>query len=369
MMRKWTVLLLSLLAMLGLCAAAAASGVTLRTFTPFADVDFAAQGYMDMITLWEEETGNIVEDYSGVMDEAWMATLRQMLERGEADVVVLPVGSGLTVNELVSAPELAAAAPGIGVKKFSAMKESDGSILLTPVRLYWEALYVNTDMLARYGLAVPQTFEQLLAACMILNQNGVLPIANALCEWSEIVLDCAALCGAPAAQYGQQASLDGARDVLMTLTQVGAFGSDPWNMSDMDAESRFLAGEAAMRIDADILVQMIAPERADSVVVVGLPAKDDLARGEVVGTPAFGVAISRACWQDDARKEAAISFVGKLLGERSLVTPAAGTLGGSIALLTQNAQDMTGLLFDMNPDTFDGWTEGVIAQLMGLGGR
>jgi len=27
---------------------------------------------------------------------------------------------------------------------------------------------------------------------------------------------------------------------------------------------------------------------------------------------------------------------------------------------------MTGLLYDMNPDTFDGWAESVIAQLMGL---
>lgn len=365
-MKKWTALMVSLMVMLSMCAGAMAAGVTLRTFTPFADVDFAAQGYMDMITAWEEETGNVVEDYSGVMDESWMQTLRSMLASGEADVVVLPVGSGLTVNELVSAPELAAAAPQIGVKKFSAMKESDGSMLLSPMRLYWEALYVNTDVLERYGLSVPQTFEQLLAACMTLGANGVLPIANALCEWNEIVLDCAALAGASAELYGQQASLDGARDVLTTLVQVGAFGSDPWNMSDMDAESKFLSGEAAMRIDADILSQLIVPERADSVVVVNLPAKDGQMRGEVVGTPAFGVAISRACWQDAGRKEAAISFVEKLLDERSVVTPAAGTLGGSIALLTADAQDMTGILYDMNPDTFDGWAESVIAQLMGM---
>ena len=365
-MRKWMVWMVSLLLMMSAFSGAMAAGVTLRTFTPFADVDFAAQGYMDMITAWEEETGNVVEDYSGVMDEAWMETLRGMLSSGEADVVVLPVGSGLTVNELVSAPELAAAAPDIGVKKFSAMKESDGSILLAPVRLYWEALYVNTDVLARYGLSVPQTFEELLSACVILSQNGVLPIANALCEWNEIVLDVAALSGAPGDQYGQPASLEGTKDVLMTLAQVGAFGSDPWNMSDMDAEGKFLAGEAAMRIDADILSQLIAPERAGSVQVINLPAKDGGMRGEVVGTPAFGVAVSRACWQDAQRKEAAISFVKRLLEEKSIVTPAEGALGESIAQLTTGAQDMTGILYDMNPDTFDGWAESVIAALMSL---
>lgn len=365
-MRKWIVVMISLCMLLCAAAGAQAAGVTLRAFTPFADVDFAAQGYMDMITAWEAETGNVVEDYSGAIDDLWMDSLKDMLASGEADVVVLPAGSGLSVQELVTAGELEAAAPQSGAKKFDAMKEADGSLLLAPVRLYWEALYVNTDVLERYNLSVPQTFEQLLSACVVLAQNGVLPIANALCEWSEIVLDCAALSGAPAEQYGQQSSLDGAKDVLTTLVQVGAFGSDPWNLTDMDAESRFLSGEAAMRIDADVLAQLVDEARLDSVVVVNLPPKDGQAREAVVGTPAFGVAITRACWQDEARREAALSFVTTLLSETSVVAPVGGKLGESIAALSAQAGDMTGILYDLNPDSFDSWAEGVIAQLMSL---
>ena len=363
-MKKWIAVML--VCLMALPAAASAAGVTLRVFTPFADVDFAAQAYMDMVTAWEAETGNIVEDYSGVMDETLMAELSRMLSEGTADVVVLPVGSGFTVNELVSVNELIGAAPESGAKRFESMKEADGSVLLAPVRLNWEALYVNTDVLERFGLAAPQTFEQLLAACAVLSQSGVTPIANALCEWSEIVLDCAALSGAEQAVYGQQASLDGAKDVLTILAMIGAFGSDPWNTTDADAEAAFLAGEAAMRIDADGLAQMIAPERADSVVVVPLPPKDGQARTMLAGTPMFGVALTRACWQDDARSEAAVSFVAKLLAQENIVSPAGGTLGESIAALTKSAQDMTGVLYDMNPDGFDSWAEGVVAQLMGL---
>ena len=364
-MRKWIAVMVSLCVLLCAASAAQATGVTLRTFTPFADVDFAAQGYMDMITSWEQETGNVVEDYSGAMDEMWMDNLRSMLADGAVDVVVLPVGSGLSVQELVSVGELASSSD-CGAKKFSSMKEADGSLLLAPVRLYWEALYVNTDVLERYGLGVPATFEELLAACAVLAQSGVQPIANALCEWNEIVLDCAALAGAPAEQYGQQASLDGAKDVLETLVRVGAFGSDPWNMTDADAESRFLSGEAAMRFDADGLAQLVDEARLDSVVVIRMPAKDGQNRTEVVGTPAFGVAVTRACWQDSARSEAAASFLIRLLNEQSVVTPVGGALGSSIAALTANATDMTGVLYDHNPDGFDSWAEGVIAQLMGL---
>ena len=57
---------LMLLACLTLVSfSALAAGTTVTTFTPFADMDFAAQGYMDLITAWENETGNLVEDYSG----------------------------------------------------------------------------------------------------------------------------------------------------------------------------------------------------------------------------------------------------------------------------------------------------------------
>lgn len=120
-----------------------------------------------------------------------------------------------------------------------------------------------------------------------------------------------------------------------------------------------------MRFDADSLAQMVDEARQDSVIVMRLPAKDGSARTEVVGTPAFGVAVTRACWQDSARSEAAASFLIQLLAEQSVVTPVGGRLGESIAALTANASDMTGVLYDCNPDTFDGWAEGVIAELMG----
>lgn len=368
-MRKLMICMVSLCLLLGASCGAMAAGVTLRTFTPFADMDYAAQSYMDMITAWEEETGNVVEDYSGLMDEMWFENLKDMVASGEADIVVLPVGSGLTSNELVTVDELLAAAADSGAKKFASMAEADGSVLLAPVRLNWEALYVNVDVLSAHGLSVPTTYDQLVSACATLAQAGVVPIANALCEWSEVVLDCAALAGAPEDQYGQQASLDGAKDVLTTLTQVGAFGADAWNASDADYEAMFLRGEAAMRIDSDGLAQRIDGARADSVVVISLPAKDGQVRSKVVGVPGVGLAITRACWQDDARREAAISFAGKLLSAEAaqqLGTSAQGLLGKSVAALTFSAADCTGLLYDMNADTFDSWSESVISSLMGM---
>ena len=121
-----------------------------------------------------------------------------------------------------------------------------------------------------------------------------------------------------------------------------------------------------MRIDADGLAQMIPAARQDSVIVLPLPAKDGAARSVIAGTPAFGVAVSRACWQDDARCEAAVSLITKMIAESGLAAPAGGALAQSIAQMTKNAQDCAGLLYDSNPDGFDSWAESVIAQLMEL---
>ena len=256
-MRKRISGLMTLVCLLVAAASALAAGTTVTTFTPFADMDFAAQGYMDLITAWEDETGNMVEDYSGLEDDLFMEQMQEMVTAGRADLVVVPLGSGLTKDQLVSVDELLAAAPDCGARRMNAMAERDGSVLLAPVRFNWEALYVNADVLEANGIAVPTNYDELIIACASLAQKGILPLANAMCEWPEIVLDCTAMIGAPADQYGQQTSLDGAKAVTTALTQVGAFGLDPWNLTDEQAKQAFMEGAAAMRFDGSDLAELV----------------------------------------------------------------------------------------------------------------
>ena len=164
---------LMLLACLTLVSfSALAAGTTVTTFTPFADMDFAAQGYMDLITAWENETGNLVEDYSGLEDDVFMQQMQEMVASGRADIVVVPLGSGLAADKLVGVDELLAAAPDCGAKKMAAMAESDGSVLLTPVRLNWESLYINTDVLEANGVAVPTSYRRAGCGLRVAGAEG-----------------------------------------------------------------------------------------------------------------------------------------------------------------------------------------------------
>ncbi len=344
-----------------LCAA-----VTLRVYTPFADMDPGAQGWEELLRSWEEETGNACEDYSALQDETWFEELRRAVSAGEADLVIVPVGSGLEAKDLVTAQELSQA--GVpGVKSLSAMAESDGSILLTPVRYHFETLFVNTDVLEKAGLSVPGSWEDLVVSCAVLAQTGVTPVANALTEWPEIVLDCAAMMGAPAADFGSGTSKEAAALVLSQLSALGAFGADPWNAGDQTEADAFLAGKAAMRFDSWDFSLSVPEERHDAVLAIPLPGLDGAQRTVLVGTPACGLALTKACQNSPERWKAALSLAGKILdarGESRLVTAAGGKLADSMAQLTLSAQDVSGILYDRDPDGFDDWAEKVVSSLM-----
>lgn len=365
-MRKWIAGLMLTVLLTVMATGALAAGVTLRTFTPFADIDDAAQGYMDMITAWESEHGNIVEDYSGLTDEAWTQSMLDMVRSGEADIVVIPLNSGLTYEDLVTVDEVIEAVPDLGFKRFEALTESDSSVLLSPLRISWEALYINMDVMERCGVAVPTTYEELLGACSALAAQGVTPIANALGDWPEIVLDCAALASAPVDVYGNQESLDGAQQMLSALHALGAFGSDPFTGSDMDAMQAFINGSAAMRIDSDMLSHMLSAERCENVAVISLPHRLGESRSALVGVPGFGIAITRACWEDDDRLEAALSFIRMMLAEenyKKLAVGVEGRLGDSVYCLLNAATDCAGILYDRMDGSFDSWSQGVIQAL------
>lgn len=361
-MKRRALFAVSFLLMVFFTVTVLASGTTLRTYTPFAGQDPAAQAYNDLMEEWGKETGNAVEDFSGEMDEITMEALKTALAEGKADIVVLPVGTDIDPAYLVDAATLQSAIPDGGIRVMNGMREERG-IILTPVRFNWESLYVNTEVLSQYGMSIPTTFEELIIDCLTLAQVGVQPIANALSEWPEVALDCAASMGAPNGRFGTQESLDGAVNVLNSLLLVGGFGSDPWNVTDQNMEEMFLGGQAAMRFDTSDLASLIPEDKANSYAVISLPGLDGTERTSLVGFPDCGLAVTRACFEDNARREAAFSFIRKLLDGR-VTAIGSGTLGNSIAAMSQKATDISGVLYDFNPDHFEEWSEQVIAQLM-----
>ncbi len=337
------------------------AGDTVTAFTPFADVDFAAQAYIDIVDHWEQQTGNTLDDWSGLQDSAWMDVLASSVEKGDADVVIVPSGVALDSSNYLTVSELSELLPGISFGAVS--PEGSGESIKIPMRYYFETLYVNTDTLANYATTIPVSYSDFIVSCAQIAALGGLPVANAIAEWPEIVLDCAALMGSAAESYGSEASLATTETILRDLYLVGAFGPDAFNISDTQAEEAFLSGEAAMRFDTVDFASMIPEERAEHVMAIPLPGMET--NHALVGFPTYGLAVCRSVLENAEHRDAVLSFVSELLNHRSaLLTPATGGLADSIANLASAAEVTTGILYDRNVEGFDDWAEKVISHLM-----
>lgn len=62
-------------------------------------------------------------------------------------------------------------------KGFMALSSVDGKQYFVPTSYYWWALYYNKEVLAKYGLEPPTTWDELLNACSVLKENGITPIS------------------------------------------------------------------------------------------------------------------------------------------------------------------------------------------------
>ena len=61
-------------------------------------------------------------------------------------------------------------------KGFRAMSEVDGKAYFLPSNWYWWAMFYRKSVFEENGITPPETWDELLAACDTLHENGVIPI-------------------------------------------------------------------------------------------------------------------------------------------------------------------------------------------------
>jgi raffinose/stachyose/melibiose transport system substrate-binding protein len=126
-----------------------------------------------------------------------------------------------------------------------------------PYQTLVTGLYYNKAILAKYGLSLPTTFDQLVSVAKVLHSHGVVTIAQGADNSSYSVWVFLKMLDqfgyqnmyqsilAGKASYNNPQFLNLYNDIL-TLQQAGAFPSDASTQSYFQAVQSFLAGKAAM---------------------------------------------------------------------------------------------------------------------------
>ena len=317
--------------------------VELVVTTTFAGEDTNAQNYKDAVAAWEAETGNTVIDTSATSDETFKTRVVTDFETGsEPDVLFFFNGadsnSFIEADKVVSIDEIRSVYPDYASNMNDDLITAslvDNKKYAVPVNGYWEAMFVNTEVLDAAGVSVPgagYTMDQFKEDCAKIKDAGYTPIAAALGNiphyWWEFAIfnnqspETHLEVPADVSDANGQAWVAGMNDIK-ELYELGCFPDNTLSATDDETFAMFTDGKAAFLIDGSWKVGGIVgacqsdPEDpstldADKLAhfdVTYVPGKGDRKATDLIGGLSSGYFITRQAWEDPEKQAAVVSFV------------------------------------------------------------
>lgn len=355
--------------------AASAGPVELVVTTTFAGEDTNAQNYKDAVKAWEAETGNSVVDTSASSDETFKTRVATDFETGsEPDVLFFFNGadsnSFIEAGKVVPIDEIREAYPDYASNMNDDLIPAslvDGKRYAVPANGYWEAMFVNTEILEAAGVAMPgadYTMDQFKADCEKIKAAGYAPIAAALGNiphywWEFAIFNNQAPSNhldipENAGDENGQAWVKGMNDIK-ELYELGYFPENTLSATDDETFAMFTEGKAAFLIDGSWKVGGIVgscqsdpndPATLDSAKldkfdVTYVPGQGNRKATDLIGGLSSGYFITRKAWDDPEKRDAAVSFVEYLTSDEQIPK---FTLHGASAL--KNAPEVDSSQFN-----------------------
>ncbi len=320
-----------------------AAPVEIVVTTTFAGEDASAQAYKDGVKAWEEQTGNTVADTSASSDETFKTRVVTDFETGsEPDVLFFFNGadanSFIEAGKVLSIDEIRTEYPEYASNLNDDLITPslvDGKKYAIPVKGYWEAMFVNTEVLEAAGVEVPgadYTMDMFKEDCEKIKAAGYAPIAAALGDiphyWWEFAIynhqSPATHLDIPGSVDDEtgQAWVSGLNDIK-ELYELGYFPDNTLSATDDETFALFTEGKAAFLIDGSWKTDGILKacqsdpddpstldaEKLAKFDVTYIPGNGDRKATDLVGGFSMGYYITRKAWDDPEKRAAAVSFV------------------------------------------------------------
>ncbi len=326
----------------------ASTPVTLNVVTSYGGDDGNRKNFEAAVKAYEEATGNKINDGSATSNEEWKAKVLTDFETGsEPDVLFFFTNADaepfITANKVVSIDEIRTEYPdyAANMKESMMATAADGKHYSVPSSGFWENMFVNKTVLEACGVAMPgpdYTWDQFLADCQTILDNGYTPIACSLFEVPHYWFEFAVMNNGTLANQLEVPTLneDGtlrddavsqkwvaALNDLKNLYELGYFPKNTLTASDAETVAMFGDGEAAFLIDGSWKVGYFNENHGDELEnysVSFVPGKGERKATEAIGGISMGYFITRKAWDDPAKREAAVKFVETLTSDETLST-------------------------------------------------
>ena len=324
------------------------TSVTLNVVTSYGGDDGNRKNFEKAVADYEAATGNKINDGSATSNEEWKAKVLTDFETGsEPDVLFFFTNADadpiINAGKVVSIEEIREVYPDYATNMKDSMlaTASDGSHYAVPSSGFWENMFVNKSVLDACGVAVPgpdYTWDQFLADCETIKENGYTPIACSLFEvphyWFEfMVMNNGSIDNqleVPTVDADGKLVDDAvsqkwiaALEDIKALYEAGYFPSNTLTATDAETVALFGEGEAAFLIDGSWKVGYFTenhPDNLEDYVISYVPGKGDRPASDAIGGISMGYFITRKAWDDPDKREAAIEFVSHLTADEVLST-------------------------------------------------
>ncbi len=349
--------------------------VTIDVVTSFAGNDGNAQNYKAACKEWEQLSGNTINDMSANADDSFRQKISMDFATGsEPDVLFYFTGEDarafIEAGKVVSVERIRKEYPEYAIDIVESKSISsnpagpeDPIVLIdetyaVPLIAYWEAMFVNKDVLNMAGVEIPgksYTWEQFLADCEKIKDAGYVPIAAALGDipnywWEYSIFNHTGrenhqIIPKSIEDEVGQAWIAGLEDIK-ALYESGYFPADTNAAKDEETLAMFLNGEAAFLLDGSWRVNVIAQaccesksdlstldeEKLKSFGVTYVPGTESRKATDLIGGVSMGYYITQKAWSDAKKRGAAVSFVTYMISEEvaSRFTKNATTLSGDL---------------------------------------
>ena len=327
---------------------AAEESVTINVVTSYGVGDGSRRSYEQAVAGYEAATGNTVNDASAAASEAWKAKVLADFETGaEPDVLLFFTNADaeplISAGKVVSIDTIRAEYPDYAANMKDSMMPAaaDGKNYAVPSYGFWENMFVNRSVLDSCGVAVPgadYTWEQFLADCQIILDNGYIPIACSLAEAPGCWFEFAVMNNGTVDNQLAVPTLDAdgklaedevsakwiaALDDIKELYERGFFPRNTLTADDAETVDMFGQGAAAFLIDGSWRVDCFTEnygDELDNYVTSCVPAKGERKATETIGGISMGYFITEKAWNDPAKRDAAVGFVSYLTSDDVLST-------------------------------------------------
>ena len=170
--------------------------------------------------------------------------------------------------------------------------EYDGKLYSVPMFSWYMTLFCNTELFDEAGAAIPTTYDELVDAVEKLSQlDGITPMASGAKDgWNaafmyqalalrEVGADNVNAMLQGEVPFGEDEGYAEAAQKVIDLYNMGAFGKNPLEGGNDDANAAFGSGKAAMRLTGSWYANSIYTDEQttidpENVVAVGIPMID-----------------------------------------------------------------------------------------------